>query len=163
MSSLLVLGLPNFEEPFVIKTDASRVGVGLVLMQNKRPLAYFSQALPPTHWFKAIYERELMVIVFAERKWCPYLLGSRFTVWTNQKSLKFLLEQRVIVGEYQRWIEKLLGYDFSIEYKWGLENLATDALSRFPPALEFGLLSVVEGLNTTTFVEQVCADKNKLY
>lgn len=110
-----VLGLPNFKELFEVETDASGVGMGAVLMQNKRPLAYFSRAFPPTHRFKAVYEQELMVIVFAVQKWRPYLLGQRFVVRTDQKSLKFLLEQHVIAGEYQRWIAKLKGYDFGIE------------------------------------------------
>lgn len=117
MVEILILGLPNFKETFEIESDASGVGTGKCC-----PLAYFSQALLSTHRYKAVYEWELMAILFAIQKWRSYLLERHFVVRTNQKSLNFLLEQRVIAGEYQRWIAKLLGYDFHIEYKHGREN-----------------------------------------
>jgi hypothetical protein len=64
------------------------------------------------------------------QKWSLYLLGKSFIVKTYQQSLKFLLEQCVATVPQQRWISKLLGYDFLIEYKHGKENRVTDALSR---------------------------------
>ena len=127
-------------------------------MQQGQPIAYFSRALPITHRVKPVYERELMAIVFAVQRWRAYLLGHHFVVRTDQKSLKFLLEQRVVDGDYQRWIAKLMGYDFSIEYKKGLENRAADALSRMPEKCELGMLSVVAGINTAVFTQQVKED-----
>jgi hypothetical protein len=72
----------------------------------------------------------MLAIVKAVKKWHPYLLGKTFTVRTDQKSLKYLLEQRITTPTQTRWLLKLLGYDYKIEYKRGLENQGADSLSR---------------------------------
>lgn len=81
-----------------------------VLVQNKQPIAYYSHTLVVRDRAKPVYERELMAVVMAVQRWRPYLLGRKFLVKTDQRSLKFLLEQRVIQPQYQKWISKLLGY-----------------------------------------------------
>ncbi|TYK00065.1 transposon Tf2-1 polyprotein isoform X1 [Cucumis melo var. makuwa] len=122
--------MPDFNLPFEIETDASGYGVEVVLTQVKRPIAYFSRTLSMRDKARPVYERELIVIVFAVQRWRPYLLGRKFIVKTDQRSLKFLLEQHVIQPQDQKWIAKLLGYSFEVVYKPRLENKATDALSR---------------------------------
>ncbi|KAL0534101.1 hypothetical protein IC582_028382 [Cucumis melo] len=114
MSSLPVLALPDFSQPFEIETDASGYSVGAILIQAKRPIAYYSHTLALRDRARPVYERELMVVVLAVQRWRPYLLGGKFKVKTDQKSLKFLLEQRVIQTQYQNWIAKLLGYSFEV-------------------------------------------------
>lgn len=69
MVTLPVLGLPDFTQPFIVETDAYGNGLRVVLMENHRPLAFFSQVLPPRAKGKSIYERELMAIVFTTPKW----------------------------------------------------------------------------------------------
>jgi len=71
-----------------------------------------------------------MAIVFATQKWRHYLLGQQFTVFTDQKSLKYLLDQRVVEEGQQWWLSKLLGYNFEIKYKASSDNRVADALSR---------------------------------
>ncbi|XP_062153129.1 uncharacterized protein LOC133861362 [Alnus glutinosa] len=130
MTTGSVLTLPDFNKTFVVECDASGTGVGAVLMQECRPIAFFSQAIKGRNLSLSTYEKEMMALIAAVQKWHPYLLGQRFVVRTDQKSLRHLLEQTITTDAHQKWLVKLLGYDFSIEYKKGLENSAADDLSR---------------------------------
>lgn len=159
MTSVPMLALPNFDQPFVVETDASGYGLGAMLMQNQQPIAYFSQVLMVRARLKSIYERELMAMVLAIPKWRPYLLGRRFIVWTDQRSLKFLLEQRLVTEERQRWLSKLLGYDFEILYRPGLENKAADALSRRLKEPQLVALSVPLVLDWEVLLRESAADE----
>jgi hypothetical protein len=72
----------------------------------------------------------MMEILHALKKWHPYLIGRHFKVKTDHDSLKYFLEQRLSSEEQQKWITKILGYDFEIVYKKGKQNVVADALSR---------------------------------
>lgn len=130
MSTPLVLTLPNFTLPFVIETGATGVGLGAVLMQGGRPIAYFSKSLGVKARTQSIYEKEGMAILEALNKWRHYLVGNKLIIRTDQKSLKYLTSQRLLEGVQHKLMLKLLEYDYSIEYKKGKENSVADALSR---------------------------------
>ena len=140
MTTPPVLCLPDFSQQFVVECDASGIGLGTILSQNSRPVAYFSEALKGSALALSTYEKEMLAIVKAVQKWRPYLLGRSFIVHTDQKSLKYLLEQRITTPAQTRWLPKLLGYDYQIEYKRGVENQGADSLSR---VVEFQFMSLL--------------------
>lgn len=107
---------------------------------------------------KLVYERELMAVVLSVQKWRHYLLGQKFTVLSDQRALKHLLEQREIQPEYQRWLTKLLGYDFEIKYHSGLLNKAANALSRVTYIEELRALSVPSVIDLSIVQEEVQRD-----
>ncbi|XP_047258257.1 uncharacterized protein LOC124890465, partial [Capsicum annuum] len=122
-----------FEE-LKVETDASGVGIGAILSQKGHPIAYYSQKLSPQMQKASTYHREMYAITQAVAKWRQYLLGQRFTIFTDQQSLKNLTNQVIQTPEQQKWLGKLVGYDFMIRYLPGRQNKAADALSRPPDA-----------------------------
>ncbi|WVZ52904.1 LOW QUALITY PROTEIN: hypothetical protein U9M48_003906 [Paspalum notatum var. saurae] len=110
------LGLAGYYRKYC---DASGAGCGAVLHQGEGPVAFFSRPMAPRHRGLAAYERELIGLVQAVRHWRPYLWGRPFKVRTDHYSLKFLLDQRLATIPQHHWVSKLLGFDFSVEYKPG--------------------------------------------
>ncbi|GJW83607.1 ty3-gypsy retrotransposon protein [Tanacetum coccineum] len=116
-------------EIFMIEADASSDRIGAVLMQGN-PISYFSRKLGPRMRVAATYQKELFVIVEAVYKWRQYLLRRRFIIRTDHKSIKELMQQVIQTPLQQKYVRKLMGFDFEIEYKPGVANQAADALSR---------------------------------
>jgi hypothetical protein len=129
MCTTPVLALLNFTNIFVLESDSSGKGIGVVLMEEDRPLAFTSKQLSERNLGKSIYEKEMMVILHVMDLWNPYLLGQRFQIKTNHQSLKYFLEQCISSLEQQKWVIKLFGYDYEIIYKKGKDNVVADALS----------------------------------
>ncbi|XP_038979199.1 uncharacterized protein LOC120109538 [Phoenix dactylifera] len=130
MTQTPVLALPDFSIPFEVYTDASGDGIGAVLVQQKRPLAFLSKALGPMKKAWGTYARELLALVHAVKVWRPYLLGKKFTIITDQQALRHLLEQKIVTPDQQKFLVKLLGFEYDIVYQPGKENKVADALSR---------------------------------
>ncbi|KAL4587543.1 hypothetical protein LXL04_000414 [Taraxacum kok-saghyz] len=134
MSSLITLTLPNFDDPFDVTTDASNIAIGAVLSQHDKPIALYSKKMCPRMQSSSAYVRELYAITESVKKWRQYLLGRKFRIFTDQRSLKHLLTQVVQTPEQYKWATKLIGFDFEIFYKPGKENKVADALSRIEEA-----------------------------
>lgn len=115
---------------FLVETDASGTGIGAVLTQEGHPIAFYSQKLSPRMRAASTYHREMFAITQAVQKWRQYLLGCKFEIVTDQQPLKALTNQVIQTPEQQRWLTKLIGYDFDIVYRTWKVNAADDALSR---------------------------------
>lgn len=109
MTTTPTLAMLNFNDSFTIEIDASGEGIGAVLSQQGRPIVFMSQALGVTKKSWSTYAKEMLAIVEAIRLWRPYLLGKKFFILTDQRSLKYFLEQRVATPEQQKWVIKLMG------------------------------------------------------
>jgi hypothetical protein len=128
-------------------------------MQEKKPIAYFSKVLGTKNLSKSAYEKELMALGLAIQHWRPYLLGRKFVVSTDQKSLKQLLQQRITTVEQQNWSAKLLGYDFEVVYKQGKLNRGADALSRMHEGIELqNMTSYLQWEQTPLIKEEIQND-----
>ncbi|WVZ92949.1 LOW QUALITY PROTEIN: hypothetical protein U9M48_038979, partial [Paspalum notatum var. saurae] len=120
-----ILTLLDFERPCMVECDAYGIGFGGILHQEQGhcPLA-------PQHHGLAAYEWELIGLIQAVCRWRPYLWGQHFLVKMDHYSLKFLLDQQLATLPQHHWVSKLLGFDFSVEYKPGRLKVVADALSR---------------------------------
>ena len=127
-----VLPLPNFQKQFVIETDACDTGVGAVLLQDGHPLAFVSKGLGLRTKGLSTYEKEYMAVLLAVERWRTYLQHAEFLILTDHISLSHLEDQRLHTSWQQKMFTKLLGLQFKIRYKKGIDNRAADALSRRP-------------------------------
>lgn len=125
-----VLALPDFAEQFCVDADACGTGVGAVLQQRGRPIAYFSKGLGIRHQALSIYEKEMLAVLLVVKKWHAYLIGKHFLIRTDHQSLRFLADKQTITPYQQKWVAKMLGYDYSIVYRSGSSNVVANALSR---------------------------------
>ncbi|GKB18939.1 reverse transcriptase domain-containing protein [Tanacetum coccineum] len=125
-----ILALPKGNDDFVVYCDASHQGLGVVLMQREKVIAYASQQLKPNEENYTTHDLELGAVVFALKIWRHYLYGTKCTVFTDHKSLQHILDQKELNMRQRRWLELLADYDCEIRYHPGKANVVADALSR---------------------------------
>nr|ABA97433.1 retrotransposon protein, putative, Ty3-gypsy subclass [Oryza sativa Japonica Group] len=125
-----VLILPDQMKDFQVYCDASRHGLGCVLMQEGIVVAYASRQLRPHEGNYPTHDLELAAVVHALKIWRHYLIGNRCEVYTDHKSLKYIFTQPDLNLRQRRWLELIKDYDMSIHYHPGKANVVADALSR---------------------------------
>ncbi|GJY69607.1 putative reverse transcriptase domain-containing protein [Tanacetum coccineum] len=130
LCSAPILALPEGSENFVVYCDASRKGLGVVLMQREKVIAYASRQLKIHEKNYTTHDLELGAVVFALKMWRHYLYGTKCVVFTDHKSLQHILDQKELNMRQRRWLELLSDYDCEIRYHPGKANVVADALSR---------------------------------
>ncbi|KAI3748391.1 hypothetical protein L6452_11427 [Arctium lappa] len=130
LSTAPILTLPEGTEGFVVYSDASKLGLGCVLMQQGKFIAYASRQLKDHEKRYPTHDLELAAVVFALKIWRHYLYGVKCQIYTDHKSLKYLFDQKELNMRQQRWMELLKDYDCEILYHPGKANVVADALSR---------------------------------
>ena len=125
----LVLTIPSNLGGLVIYSDASRKGLGCVLMQHGKVIAYVSCQLKSYEQNYPTHDLELATVVFALKIWRHYFYGERCEIYTNHKSLKYFFTQKELNMRQQMWLELIKDYNFSINYHPSKANVVADALS----------------------------------
>ncbi|WVZ97659.1 hypothetical protein U9M48_043174 [Paspalum notatum var. saurae] len=130
LTSAPVLAQPNITKPFDVYCDASGSGLGCVLMQEGRVIAYASSQLWKHEVNYPTHDLELLAVVYALKKWRHYLLGNTCHIYTDHKSLKYIFTQPELNMRQRRWLELIKDYDLEVHYHPGKANVVADALSR---------------------------------
>ncbi|WVZ52488.1 hypothetical protein U9M48_003542 [Paspalum notatum var. saurae] len=130
LTSAPVLAQPDITKPFDVYCDASGSGLGCVLMQEGRLIAYASCQLRKHEVNYPTHDLELLAVVYALKKWRHYLLGNTCHIYTDHKSLKYIFAQPELNMRQRRWLELIKDYDLEVHYHPGKANVVADALSR---------------------------------
>ena len=124
-----VLIIPDLDKRFLVYTDASLLGLGGVLMQERQVVAYASRQLKIHEKNYPTHDLELAAVVFAIKIWRHYLYGVPFDLFTDHQSLRYLFSQKELNLRQRRWMELIKDYDFTPQYHPGKANVVADALS----------------------------------
>ena len=125
-----ILTQPTSGKEYILYSDASGIGLGCLLLQDGKVVAYASKQLKPNEQNYPTHDLELAAVVFALKIWRHYLYREKCRIYIDHKSLKYLLTQKELNLRQRRWLELFKDYDCSIDYHPGKANVVADALSR---------------------------------
>jgi hypothetical protein len=125
-----VLAVPETGKDYMVYCDASKNGLGCVLMQDRNIIAYGLGQLRPHEVNYPTHDLKLAAIVFALKGWRHFLYGAKCELYTDHKSLKYFFTQKELNLRQRRWLELIKDYDLTINYMPEKANVVADALSR---------------------------------
>jgi hypothetical protein len=153
LTTALVLAQPDCSKPFDVYCDASGTGLGCVLMQNNRVIAYASRALRNLEQNYPTHDLELAAVIHALKIWRHHRMGAKCNIYTNHKSLKYIFTQADLNMRQRCWLELIKDYDLEVYYHPGKANVVADALSR---------KTHCHCLSIEVFSETLCCQMRKL-
>ncbi|PRQ47216.1 putative nucleotidyltransferase, Ribonuclease H [Rosa chinensis] len=130
MTDAPILVLLDFSKVFEVDCDASNVGIGAVLSQEGKPVAFFSEKLNHSRTRYSTYDKEFYAIIRALNHWRHYLICKEFILFSDHEALRFINGQHKLNNRHAKWVEFLQAYTFHIKHKSGRLNQVADALSR---------------------------------
>ena len=162
-----VLQVPDPTKSFILRTDASDVAIGAVLLQDQghgvKPCAYLSRKLQPAERNYSTYDKECLAIFYALEAWSIYLEGNTFTLETDQAAIEFLQSQKRLSRRQARWMEVLQSYDCTIRHIRGVDNVIADGLSRRADHYDEESTVALSALSTISYDDSVLEDIKRGY
>nr|GEZ32435.1 hypothetical protein [Tanacetum cinerariifolium] len=122
-----ILALLEGNDNFVVYCDASHQGLGVVLIQREKVIAYVSRQLKPHEENYTTHDLELGAVVFTLKIWRRYLYGTKCTMFIDYKSIQHILDQKELNIRQRCWLELLTDYDCEIRYHPGKTNVIPEA------------------------------------
>jgi len=139
-----ILRLPEFNKLFQVRCDASGTAIGVVLNQEDRLVAFFSEKLNESRQKYSSYDKEFYAVVQDLRHWRHYLLGNEFVLFSDNSALQYVMQQHKLSHKHAKWIEYLQSFTFTLKHISGQANKVVDALSRRALLLQESSIQVME-------------------
>jgi hypothetical protein len=153
LTTLPVLIMLDIHKGFDVYCDASHLGLGCVLMQEGKVIAYASRQLRKHEKNYPTHDLELAVVVHALNIWMHYMIGNKCKIFTDHKSLKYIFTQKELNLRQRRCLELIKDYDLEMQYHPGKANVVADALSR---------KGQVNNITTHLMSQELCSEMEQL-
>lgn len=124
------MALPNFDKIFIGDTDASKLGIDVVLIQENQPIEFFSKKLSDTRQRWSAYDQELYVVVKACQQWSHYLVQKQFILNYNNQAINYFKSQKTLNDKHTHWSTFLAKFHYIFNHKADTLNKVVDVLSR---------------------------------